>query len=55
MSILGTAKLSMGNDIDIKLDFKDSPMIQYQPEIDKSFYLGKFKDEVNRSAKWRDH
>jgi hypothetical protein len=29
-------------------------MRQYQPETDKSVYLEKFKDEVKRSAKWRD-
>ncbi len=54
LTALGTAKLSMGNDIDIQLDLKDSLMRKYQPEIDKSFYLEKFKDAVKRSAKWRD-
>ena len=56
LTAFGTAKLAMGSGIDfeLKLDLKDSLNRQYQPEADKSHYLDKFKDAVNRSIKWRN-
>ena len=56
LTAFGTAKLAMGSGIDFefKSDLKDSLNRQYQPEADKSQYLEKFKDAVNRSIKWRN-
>ncbi|MCP4671398.1 MAG: glycerol kinase [Desulfobacula sp.] len=58
LTALGTAKLAMdiGIDFDSKFesDLNHGLTRQYQPEVDKSQYLEKFKDAVNRSTKWRN-
>jgi len=56
LTAFGTAKLSMdiGIDFELESDLKDSLNRQYQPEVDKSQYLEKFKEAVNRSMEWRD-
>ena len=51
LTALGTARLAAGTDNPVSL--KTSPRQHYAPETDKSMYLEKFRNAVDRSSQWQ--